>query len=1068
MNCSNKNFLNPSFNLTFQDLYNLEGLKKINFLFENFLKKQNIKLAENFFNLTKFDSEVLIEVSIILEEFLSQLFLIKEQNESLKFRHQALKKIYQVRREFIQRHVLKKFNQLPFLIDGKKILKKLNISFSTIDDLEIKISEIILNNQNLEELELYAIWALFDEEGKKFHQNGSLFLFPKKTDHQNLIQKINLKERSGFNLTDNGYSLNRIQAEAHYCIFCHKQKKDSCRKGLLDQKSGEVKIDPLKNNLSGCPLDQKISEMNLLKSEGFSISALSIAMVDNPMIAGTGSRICNDCSKACIYQKQEPVDIPQVETKILKDILSLPYGFEIYSLLTRWNPLKIENKLPQENKNKKVLICGLGPAGYTLAHYLLNDGFEVFAIDGLKIEPLNPEISGKNIDGNSVDFKPIKSINEIYEQLSDRTIGGFGGVVEYGITVRFDKNFLKIIRLILERRKNFHMFGGLRFGSSIDEKTAFENYDFDHIALCIGAGKPNIIEVKNNFSKGVKLASDFLMSLQLTGAFRKDLFTNLQIRMPIVVIGGGLTAIDTACEAQAYYFVQVQKFAEKIAILGKEKIWQNLNEEERQIAEEFLSDAKKIAQQDKNFPKVKILYRKKMQDSPAYRLNHQELEKAMEEGIEFIENISPIEIKTDSYGWVEGLKCDDQNFFSCKTVLIAAGTSPNISPITEDGLQLEIEGKYPKFLPSYQFIAKINSKTNQAISFFGDLHKNFEGNVVKAMASAKRGYKEISKILEKRKEDKDLQKFCQKINEDFAVKINRIVRLSDHVIEIEIKAPLLANQTKIGQIFRLQNYHFFAKKTKNQLMAMEGVAVTALKIDQTLGLITGIVVESGGSTSLIKNFKENEICVFMGPSGKPTEISQNETVVLIGGGRGNQPLAAIAEEFKKQNCKIIFFAGYRKKSFIVQKNLMKKFSDDLIISISDEKAENDNFQGSVIDSVKNYFSKNNQKIDRIFAIGNNYMMHEIAKLRHQNIVSQFAEAKISITSLNAPMQCMMKGVCSQCLQKRKNKNGEDEYFYACANQDQSSDNLNFEHLHNRCEQNSLSEKITKNWIEYLE
>ena len=49
------------------------------------------------------------------------------------------------------------------------------------------------------------------------------------------------------------------------------------------------------------------------------------------MVAATGHRICNDCMKSCIYQKQEPVDIPQVETRTLKDVLALPWGFEIYS-----------------------------------------------------------------------------------------------------------------------------------------------------------------------------------------------------------------------------------------------------------------------------------------------------------------------------------------------------------------------------------------------------------------------------------------------------------------------------------------------------------------------------------------------------------------------------------------------------------------------------------------------------------------------------------------------------------------------------------------------------------------
>jgi NADPH-dependent glutamate synthase beta subunit-like oxidoreductase len=111
------------------------------------------------------------------------------------------------------------------------------------------------------------------------------------------------------------------------------------------------------------------------------------------MAAATGHRICNDCMKACIYQKQEPVDIPQAETRTLKDVLDLPWGFEIYGLLTRWNPLNLRNPLARPDSGKKVLIAGLGPAGFTLAHYLLNDGHAVVAIDGLKIEPLPSAIS---------------------------------------------------------------------------------------------------------------------------------------------------------------------------------------------------------------------------------------------------------------------------------------------------------------------------------------------------------------------------------------------------------------------------------------------------------------------------------------------------------------------------------------------------------------------------------------------------------------------------------------------------------------------------------------------------
>src|ERR1051326_775136 len=112
-------------------------------------------------------------------------------------------------------------------------------------------------------------------------------------------------------------------------IWCHNQGKDSCRSGL-HEKDGSFKKSVFGVTLAGCPLDEKISEMNLVKARGYSLGALAIVAVDNPICAATGHRICNDCMKACIYQRQEPVDIPQIETRTLKDVLGLPWGFEIY------------------------------------------------------------------------------------------------------------------------------------------------------------------------------------------------------------------------------------------------------------------------------------------------------------------------------------------------------------------------------------------------------------------------------------------------------------------------------------------------------------------------------------------------------------------------------------------------------------------------------------------------------------------------------------------------------------------------------------------------------------------
>src|SRR5437016_7549404 len=258
--------------------------------------------------------------------------------------------------------------------------------------------------------------------------------FPKHTPEH-------LRHRNGFELTDPGTDLVGALDQANYCIWCHEQGKDSCAKGL-HEKNGSFRKSPFGVTLAGCPLEEKISEMHRLKAEGVPVGALAMVVVDNPMAAATGHRICNDCMKSCIYQKQEPVDIPQAETRTLKDVLELPWGFEIYSLLTRWNPLNFRRPLPLPATGRKVLIAGMGPAGFTLAHYLMNDGHAVAGIDGLKIEPLPAQFSGIKDDGSRAPLEPIRDLQALYESLDDRVMAGFGGVAEYGITVRWDKNFL--------------------------------------------------------------------------------------------------------------------------------------------------------------------------------------------------------------------------------------------------------------------------------------------------------------------------------------------------------------------------------------------------------------------------------------------------------------------------------------------------------------------------------------------------------------------------------------------------------------------------------------------------
>src|SRR5881628_1231888 len=811
--------------LSFAELYERDGLARLDAAFldhlgaaESALRPQ-LEAARAAATLdSKAESALILEIAPHLDDFLAELFGIETEFCTLASRHNELAPLYTVKRQFVQRRAGNKVKpEEAAKLDGPALeaeLKKNHLD-GRFDELTFakKVTHWLAHEAGhavpLDLALKYSAWALHTSAGRERVHAGVLFKAPSKIDPQNLlvhaqksdregvvtytIKPEHIRRRKGFALTDPGTDLVGALDQANYCIWCHTQGKDSCSKGLREKSPPETpnkvafKKSPFGVTLAGCPLEEKISEFHTLKALGNALSALAVIVIDNPMVAATGHCICNDCMKACIYQKQEPVNIPQIETRTLKDVLELPWGFEIYSLLTRWNPLNFRRPLPTAPTGYKVLIAGMGPAGFTLAHYLMNEGHAVAGIDGLKIEPLPARFSGIGADGSRVPVEPIRDVQTLYEVLEDRVMAGFGGVAEYGITVRWDKNFLKLVRLLLERRAQFAMVGGVRFGGTVTVEDAFE-LGFDHVALCMGAGKPTVLDIPNGLARGVRAASDFLMALQLTGAARTDSIANMQLRLPVVVVGGGLTAIDTATESLAYYPVQVEKFLIRYEALaaeaGEDAVRGKWDDQEREIAEEFLAHARAVREERalaaregraarivellRHWGGVTIAYRRRLIDSPSYTLNHEEVEKALEEGITFAEGLSPVRIDVDEYGHaraVQFTKADKSTVgLPARSVLIAAGTQPNTVLAREEGVSLALDGKYFQAYdetgqpvkpergaakPKRAEVLLHRRADGRFMSFFGDLHPSFFGNVVKAMGSAKQGFPVVSAALNK-------------------------------------------------------------------------------------------------------------------------------------------------------------------------------------------------------------------------------------------------------------------------------------------------------------------------------
>jgi NADPH-dependent glutamate synthase beta subunit-like oxidoreductase/NAD(P)H-flavin reductase len=1137
--------------LGFDDLYDREGLARLDGVFAAWLKAANVDVharlmaarAEPGKLSAKDESNLLIELARPLEDFIAALFGVSNEAAALRARHSRLAPLYDCKRLFVQRYAARSIK--PGEVTAAPAID-VGVSLADLEEWELAFALRVRDRlgaefkvetpaPEVEALARYASWALHSPEGKKRHRDGPLFKVPHKLDFEHLVPvetevvdgvtrmklpKPLLRHRDGFALTDAGFDLVRALDHANYCIWCHNQGKDSCSRGLKDRKTGAFQKSPFGVTLAGCPLEEKISEMNLLKSEGFSIGALAMAAVDNPLVAATGHRICNDCMKACIYQKQEPVDIPQIETRTLKDVLGLPWGFEIYSLLTRWNPLNLGRPIPRAASGRSVLVVGLGPAGFNLSHHLMNDGHTVVGIDGLKIEPLPPVQSGVTADGYPVPFEPVRDIASLRENLGERAMAGFGGVAEYGITVRWDKNYLKLVRLLIERRRQFSMFGGVRFGGTVTVESAFA-MGFDHIALCAGAGKPTVLDLPNGLARGVRAASDFLMALQLTGAAKKESIANLQIRLPVVVIGGGLTAIDTATESLAYYPLQVEKFLARhetlVAERGEKAVRAAWSEEEREIGDEFIAHARAIrAEREKaksegrepeiaklvnGWGGVTIAYRRRLIDSPSYTLNHEEVHKALEEDIRFAEGLSPVSVEVDASGHCTALKVAGQQggekiaaTLPARTILVAAGTQPNTVLAREDTTHAFIDGKYfraideagepvtPEALakPPEVRVLMHRQGDGRFMSFFGDTHPSFAGNVVKAMGGAKQGYPVLTQVMAKlppsRRSAADL---LAEANRQWRARVVRVDRLTPTIVEVVVEAPAAAKNFEPGQFYRLQNYEARSKTIDGTLLTMEGLALTGAWVDKTKGLLSLITLEMGGSSDLCTLLQPGEPVIVMGPTGTPTEIESGETVVLAGGGLGNAVLFSIGQAFRKAGSKVLYFAGYKRVSDRYKVAEIEAAADvvvwccDEAPGFTPDRPQDRAVVANIVEAMRMYAAGElgaqaiaYNDADRVMAIGSDGMMNAVRLARHSVLKPYLKPDHRALASINSPMQCMMKEICAQCLQLHKDPlTGKESVVFSCFNQDQDIDQVDFACLRQRLRQNSVQEKVAALWID---
>ncbi|HBY64877.1 MAG TPA: glutamate synthase (NADPH), homotetrameric [Acholeplasmataceae bacterium] len=367
------------------------------------------------------------------------------------------------------------------------------------------------------------------------------------------------------------------------------------------------------------------------------------------------ARRCLDCKhKPCVNGCPVGIDIPAFIQKIIDNQIEEAYQIILESSMLssvcgRVCPQETQCELlcVRANKGEAVAIGNL--ERYVSDYHFKNIQFDSSKpiLNGFKVAVVGSGPAGLSCAN---DLNKLGYQVDIYEALHEA-----GGVLTYGIPeFRLPKAIVKreIEQLIAH---GVNLITNVIIGKSLSIDDLFD-MGYQAIFLGTGAGLPKFLGVPGEMLNGVYSANEYLTRINLMKSYEKQSQTPIQHPKRVAVIGGGNVALDAARSAKR---------------LGVEEVY--------------------------------IVYRRSLKELPA---RYEEVEHAVDEGIQFKLLANLKEIIGNSEGFVKEIRCVDmilgapdqsgrakpiENpqssfFLEVDQVIMAIGTTPNplVTQSTED------------------------------------------------------------------------------------------------------------------------------------------------------------------------------------------------------------------------------------------------------------------------------------------------------------------------------------------------------------------------------------------------
>lgn len=223
----------------------------------------------------------------------------------------------------------------------------------------------------------------------------------------------------------------------------------------------------------------------------------------------------------------------------------------------------------------------------------------------------------------------------------------------------------------------------------------------------------------------------------------------------------------------------------------------------------------------------------------------------------------------------------------------------------------------------------------------------------------------------------------------------RILRaefLASGIKRLTLHAPRIARKQKAGQ-FVIVRVHSRGER----------IPLTIASADEVQGSIDIIVQAVGKTTHELNSLEAGDsLRDVVGPLGKPSEVRQYGTVVMIGGGVGTAIAYPTAAAMKKAGNRVISIIGARTKELVILEEELRAVSDALFVVTDDGSYGR---KGLVTDQLKQLI-QNGTRIDLVLAIGPVPMMRAVADVTRSERIQ-------TLVSLNSIM-VDGTGMCGGC------------------------------------------------------